>query len=138
VGEPLGCLPGGEYTDHGADAVTDEHHVAQVQLLDDGQDVAGVALERGVAVGVVGGWIRAAGTDVVEQHHPVAVLEVGGDEAPHVLVAPESVGEDHRLTVDGTGEPYVVPGAYGHRGNGSPTGCRWHRWSAEWEAHDPL
>ena len=38
---------------------------------------------------------------MVEEDDPVVVLEGGGDEPPHVLVAAEAVGEDHGLAARG-------------------------------------
>ena len=54
--EALGLLRRRQHADHRADRVADEHDVAQVELLADLEDVLGVALERGVALRVVGRW----------------------------------------------------------------------------------
>src|SRR3712207_7743633 len=47
----------------------------------------GEAVQRGVAVAVVGGQVGAAETHMVEQDDAVVRREGGRDEAPHGLVA---------------------------------------------------
>jgi hypothetical protein len=49
------------------------------------------------ALGIVRLQVALAGTDVVEEHDLVVVLERRRHEAPHVLVAAESVREQHGL-----------------------------------------
>ena len=94
--EALRLLDRREHADHRAHRVADEDHVAQLQLAADLEHVVGVALQRVVLAAVVGGEVGAAGADVVEEDDAVVVLERRRDEAPHVLVAAEAVGEDHR------------------------------------------
>jgi len=98
--------------------VTDEHDVGEVELGTDLQDVADVAVERGVLGEVVRGDVRATGPHVVEQHAPMRRRERGRHEPPHVLVAPEAVGEHDRPTRGQAPDGDVVPddGAHGRRG----------------------
>jgi len=56
---------------------------------------------------------------MIEQDHAVVGFERRRHEAPHVLVAPEAVGEDHRAAVPATRNLHVValenahsPGVY--------------------------
>ena len=97
--EALRLAIGGEHADHRADRVADEHDVRQVERVADLQDVVGVAAQVAVAVGVEGPEVRPAGADLVEQHDAVGGLEGRRDEPPHVLVAAEAVGEQHRRPV---------------------------------------
>ena len=85
-----------------------EDHVVEVELVDDRQDVLGVAVERGVSFLVVGGRVRTAGADVVEEDHAEVPLEGGRDETPHVLVAAEPVREQHGLAVGIAGDGDIV------------------------------
>ncbi len=73
LGEPRRLGGDGQHADHRADRVPDEHHVAQVQLAADVQDVLGVAVEGGVPLPGPGRQVRPAGADVVEQHDPVVL-----------------------------------------------------------------
>jgi hypothetical protein len=94
--------------------VPDEHHIGEAQLVADLEHVIGVALQRRIAVAAEGSNIRAAGADVIEEHDSVAVGERGPDVAPHVLIAAESVCEEHGLSA---GEPVladVVAGGDAH------------------------
>ena len=117
----------GEHADHRGDRVPDEDHVPQVELGADVEHVVGVALQGGVAHGVVRREVRAAAAHVVEADHAEVVLERGGDEAPHVLVAAESVGEDHGPAVGPSGLAHVAAGHCLHGrtlsgGRATPTG----------------
>ena len=58
--------------------------------------------------------VGAARADVVEEDDAILVLERGRDQAPHVLVAAEPVGEQHRRAVDPTGQVHVVPREHAH------------------------
>ena len=69
---------------------------SHIQRAAEFDHVVGVAVERGVLLRVVGREVGAAGADVVEQERAELALEGGSHEAPHVLVAAEAVGEDHR------------------------------------------
>jgi hypothetical protein len=60
----------------------------------DFQQVAGVAVQRAVLLAVVGLQVREAAADLVEQHGAIARGEVRREQAPHILVAAEAVGED--------------------------------------------
>lgn len=73
------------------------------------QDVPRVALEGAVAAPVIRREVRPARADVVEEDDPMLVREGGSHEAPHVLVAPEAVGEDHGLAALGARDLDVVP-----------------------------
>jgi len=74
--------------------VAHEDRRARRHVADDLEQVVGVALEARILRGVVGIEVRLAGAHQVEGHHLVAVREPWRHESPHVLVAPESVGED--------------------------------------------
>ena len=65
------------------------------------QHVGGVAVEGSVPDGVVGRRVGTSEANEVEEDDPVLVLEGRRDETPHVLVAPEPVGEHHRPPVSG-------------------------------------
>ncbi len=128
LGEAVGLGGGGEDADHGGDGVADEDHIGQVELAADLQHVLGVAPQRPVPVRVVGRQVRAAGAHVIEEHHLESVLEPGSDEPPHVLVAPEAVGEDHRLPARCARDLDVVASLNVHRRRISPrlgTAPRW-------------
>ena len=113
--EQLRPLDGGEHADHRADGVPDEDHVPEPELVADLEHVLGVAVERGVALRVVGGQVGAARADVVEEDDPMIVREGGRDEPPHVLVAPEPVREEHRLPRHAPAHVDVVAGDGGDR-----------------------
>ena len=68
----------------------------QAELAADLDDVVGISVERCILRRVVGGEIGLPGADMVEQHGPEIRLEGRRDEAPHVLIAAEAMGEDHR------------------------------------------
>ncbi len=92
----------------GAHGMPDEHDVLERELVADVEDVLRVAVERAVAPGVVGRELRASVPDVVEQHDAVAIVERRVNVPPHVLVAPEAVGEHHRPDA-ATNDLDVVP-----------------------------
>ena len=94
--------------DGGAHRVADEDHLLQIELAADFEHVGRVALERAVPGPVVGGQVRLASANVVEEDDPVLVLEGGRDEPPHVLVAAEAVGENHRPPRFAAGQLDVV------------------------------
>src|SRR5690349_8048894 len=77
--------------------MADQDGVAQVERLADLEHILGVSVQRRVAALVVRGEIGLARSDVVEQDDPVTILERRRDQPPHVLIAPESVCEQHRL-----------------------------------------
>ena len=87
----------------------DEDDVVQVECLDDVDDVGGVPLQGGVLLRVVGGEVRAARADVVEGDDAMTFGERWRDVAPHGLVTPEPVREQHRLSVLHPGRHDVVP-----------------------------
>jgi hypothetical protein len=99
--EALGLHVRREHADHRADRVPDVDDVLELERLDDVEHVAGVAVERRVPRRIEGRAVRAPVADVVEEHHAVLVGEFRPHVAPHVLVAPEAVAEDHRRTVVG-------------------------------------
>ncbi len=88
--------------------MADEHDIAQVELAADVEHVGGVAVQRAVAMPVVGREVGLAGADIVEQDDAEAVLERRPDVAPHDLVAAEAVREDHRPAIGGTVQLDVV------------------------------
>ena len=73
--EALRLARRGQHADHRAHRVADEDHVGELELAADLEHVVGVAVERGVALRVVGRQVRAAGADVVEEHDAVVGLE---------------------------------------------------------------
>ena len=81
----------------------------ELQLAADLEDVGGVAVERRVLRAIVGGNVGLPGADVVEEHHAMGVLERGGDQAPHVLIAPESVREHDRAVAAPENADVVSP-----------------------------
>jgi hypothetical protein len=95
--EALRLAVGREHAHHAAHRVRHEDHVAQVEGVHHVQHVLRVPVERGVAGAVVRGEVALPRAHVVEQHHPVVVFERRRHEAPHVLVAPEAVREEHGL-----------------------------------------
>ena len=101
------CL-NGEDADHRAHRVADEDDVGELELAADLDEVGGVAAQRPVLLRVVGGQVGAARADLVEEDDAVVDLEVGGDEAPHALVAAEAVGEDDRPPAGHAADPYRI------------------------------
>src|SRR5688572_28652103 len=65
--------------------------------MDDLEYVLGVSVQLAVARRIVGPEIGVARPDVIEQDDLVVVLEIRGDEAPHVLVASKTVSKKQRL-----------------------------------------
>ena len=106
--EAVRLLEGREHPDHRAHRVPDEDRAGEPQLAADLEHVGGIPLERSVLAPVVGGGVRLAGAHVVEEDHPVFILEGGSDEPPHVLVAAEAMREDHGLAPFGARELDVV------------------------------
>jgi hypothetical protein len=104
----------GKHADHRAHGVTDEDHVLELQLATDLQDILRVAIERAVLFAIVGSHIGPASADVIEQHDAEAVLEGRRHEAPHVLIAAETVREQHALVAT-AGDADVIALGDGHR-----------------------
>jgi hypothetical protein len=77
--------------------VADEDDVAQIERGANVEHVLRVAVEAAVAFGAVLTEVGLPRADVIEEDDAVVVLERRGHEAPHVLVAPEAVGEQHGL-----------------------------------------
>ena len=59
-------------------------------------EVIGITVERCVFAGLVGGKIGLPGSDLVEEHRAKVIAECRFDEAPHILVTTEPMGENHR------------------------------------------
>jgi hypothetical protein len=93
--------------------VADEHHVCELQLLQDLEQVVGVPVQRVVFREVVRLEVRPARAHVVEDDHAVVGEERGGDFAPHILVAAESVREDDRRAERIAGDGHVVAPRHG-------------------------
>lgn len=93
--EALRRLDGGQQADHGADRMADEDHRAAGERIEDLEQVVGIALQAGVLVAAVGGQVGAAAADQVEGDDAEAVLVGRREEAPHGLVAAESMCKDH-------------------------------------------
>jgi hypothetical protein len=85
--------------------MADEHCVVEIQSPHDVDDIGRVAVEAAVPLRIVRRQVGTPGPDEIEQDRPVPVLECWRHEAPHVLVTPKSVGENHRLTVGLTTNP---------------------------------
>ena len=113
-GEALGRLDGGEQADHGADRVADEDHGAGGAAgVEDLQHIFGVAVQAAVPGAVVGAQVGAAAAGEVVGKGAVAVRESRGHEAPHGLVAAETMCEHHRRRAV-AGDAYIIPGNDGH------------------------
>ena len=91
-----GRLQVGEHADHRADGVADEDGGALRELAHDLQHVVGVSLKRAVLRAVVGGQIRVAAADQIEEDDAVPRRVRRREEPPHVLIAAEAVREEHR------------------------------------------
>jgi hypothetical protein len=76
-----------------------EHDIAEGELVTDVKHVFRVPLQRGVSPRVVGPDVRAARTDVIEQHDPILVGESGPDVSPHVLITAKAMGKQHRRPI---------------------------------------
>jgi hypothetical protein len=96
-GEDFGAFQGGEAADHAGDGVADEDARLDLELVQDGEEVVGVAVEGGVAreVEVLG--VGGAGAHVVEENYAVILDEVRDDVLPHGLVRAEPVAQHHEL-----------------------------------------
>ena len=92
----------------------DEHHILQVQLPAQLENVLRVTVKAGVPLRVVGRHVGLTGTDMVEYHHPEPVLERRRDVTPHVLITAEPVREQHRLTINRTGQRDVMTAHHIH------------------------
>src|SRR3954451_10257284 len=88
-------LAGRDSANHRADGMADEHRIPKLQLAADLDDVVGIAFKGGVSSLGKRAEVGPAGADVIKKNGPEPVPESGFDEAPHVLVAAEAMGEDH-------------------------------------------
>src|SRR3954453_8641945 len=75
--------------------MSNEHPVADIQLMTELYDIVGIAIKRRMSAGLIGGKIRFAGANMIEQDDPEILLESGSYEPPHILVATKSVREYH-------------------------------------------
>lgn len=105
--EAVGAEDGGDGSGHGGERMADVDALFDVEVVEDGEQVIGEALEARVAfeVEVVG--VGRAGAHVVVHDHPVAVDQVRDEVLPHGLVGPEPVPEHHGR-VAATEDPDVV------------------------------
>jgi hypothetical protein len=76
--------------------MADENRVLEAKLIADLDDVARIAIKRGIFRWIVGLQVRAACADMIEKNDPELVFERGRHIPPHVLVATKPVGEHHR------------------------------------------
>ncbi len=97
----------GQHADHGADRMTDEDRRSGGELIQQFVDVVRISVQRVVLRAVVGRQVGLAAADVVEAQSAEPLLEGRCQQAPHVLVAAEAMGEDHRDRLF-TGDLYVV------------------------------
>ncbi len=100
---------GRQHTDHRADRVADEDAAFDIERAGDLHHVFRIARQRGVLQRIIGREVRAAGPDVVEQHHAEAILEVRRHEAPHVMVAAEPMREHHGAVAPAADLHIVTP-----------------------------
>jgi hypothetical protein len=119
--EEVGPGDGGERADDGGDGVADVDAGLDAELLEDGEEVERVALERGVAGEVevvrVGG-PRAHG---VEEHDAVVGDEVRHQVLPHGLVRAEAVRQHDHPALPLPHHPQVVRLLHDpHAGDPSP------------------
>lgn len=92
--EAVGAEDGGDGAGHGGEGVADEDAFVDAELVEDGEQVVGEALEGSVAVEVEVVGVGGAGAHVVVDDDLVAVHQVGNQVLPHGLVGTESVPED--------------------------------------------
>ena len=96
-GEEIRASDGGNGPDDGGDRVGDEDAGVDVELLEESEDVVGVALEGCLAVEVEVVGVGGAGAHVVEEDDAVVVDKVGDQVLPHRLVRAEAVGQHDGL-----------------------------------------
>src|ERR1700712_11928 len=70
--------------------------IAEAELAPNLHDIVGVSGQVSVFGRVIGGKVRPAGTDMIEQNRPEAVFEYRCHVAPHILIAAKAVCEHHR------------------------------------------
>jgi hypothetical protein len=92
-----------------------EDGVLEGQLVPDFDYVIRITGQRRIFAGVVSREVGAAGADMVEQHNSEVLLELRRYEPPHVLIAAETMGEDHGPFA-GTVKVHFVPFDYAHKG----------------------
>src|ERR1700760_3057741 len=92
--------------------------IFQPQLAANLHHVPGIAGQRRIFGAIISREVRTAGADVVEQHDLEIVLKLRRHEAPHVLVAAETMGEHHAPPAS-SAHVHVVPGQYVHASSSS-------------------
>ncbi len=95
--------------------MADEYDVAQVQFVNDFQDVAGIAGERGVLDRVPRAWIGRSRSDEVDEYQTEVRPEFVDNETPEVLIASEAMDQQDRRAVFGAYDVDVVPGVNVHQ-----------------------
>ena len=90
--------------------MADKDAMGDIKLMANLPEVVGIAVQGGVSARIIGAQVRAAAADVIEQDDAISVSEGRPDEAPHVLVAAETVGEHHRPTTLGAARAHVPAG----------------------------
>ena len=86
----------------------DKDTIPDAELFSQVDDVLGIAIQIGVFFRLIGGQIRAARADLIEQNGLEPRLERGGHQPPHVLVAAEAVGEHHGAGVRTAGDDIMA------------------------------
>jgi hypothetical protein len=69
--------------------------VCEIEFLADLDEIIGITLEVGIFIAAISGKVGAAGPDMIERHDSEILLECRRDEAPHVLIAAETMREEH-------------------------------------------
>ena len=99
LAERAGRARGRQHADHRADGVADEDRVARGRAPRRSRRRRRRSRRARRSGRGRRREVRAAGPDVVEEHDAVVGLELRRHEAPHVLVAAETVREDDRAPV---------------------------------------
>ena len=94
IGEEVGTGDSGDGADHGGAGVADEDAWLDVELLENGEEVVGVAFEGGVALEVEVFGVSGSGAHVVVQNDAVVVDKVGDEVFPDRLIGAEAVAQD--------------------------------------------
>ena len=119
LGEEVGPGDGGEHADDGRDGVADVDAGGDSELLEDGEEVERVSLERGVAGEVEVVRVGRAGAHGVEEDDAVVGDEVRHQVLPHRLVRAEAVRQDDHPAPPLPHHPQVVSLLHDPHGFGS-------------------
>ena len=67
----------------------------KLQFTSDFHEVVGIAVKRSILRRIVGAEIRLSGANMIEENRSELAAELRLDEAPHVLIAAETMGKHH-------------------------------------------